>query len=74
MRSTQEPPDLGAQPFLPQPVFCPTCASSLVFRGTLMRSVAGDADDRRWNQYECHTCGRFEFRFGDRDAQPQQPG
>jgi hypothetical protein len=39
-----------------------------------MRRVAGKADDRRWNQYECRTCGRFEFHFGGRNAEPEQPG
>lgn len=76
MRSAHEPPDAVAGPSVPPPVvFCPTCARPLTFRGTSTRSVAAvDAAGERWNQYECRTCGRYEFRVYSPETELQQRG
>jgi len=72
MRSAQEPPDLVDSPSVSPVVFCPTCACPLTYRRTVTRSVAaGDAAGARWNEYECRTCGRYQFRVYRRDAEPQ---
>jgi len=70
MRSDPASPDQIAKSTSPAVVFCPTCARPLAFLATVARSVVA----ARWDQYECGTCGRFEFRFRSQETEPSQRG
>jgi hypothetical protein len=43
----------------PQPLFCPTCVRPLVYRQTV---IGGVKPIERWDQFDCGTCGSFEYR------------
>jgi hypothetical protein len=47
----------------PQPLFCPTCVTPLVYRQTV---IGGVKPIERWDQFDCRTCGSFEYRYRTR--------
>jgi hypothetical protein len=58
-------PILTAMPDTPAPVLpCPTCASSLTYRQTVLRPENPPA---RWDYFECRTCGPFEYGHHTRE-------
>jgi predicted RNA-binding Zn-ribbon protein involved in translation (DUF1610 family) len=48
-----------SMPETPAPVLlCPSCASSLIYRQSVLREKNPAA---RWDYFECRTCGPFEY-------------
>jgi predicted RNA-binding Zn-ribbon protein involved in translation (DUF1610 family) len=48
-----------SMPDTPAPVLlCPTCASSLIYRQSVLR---GENPPARWDYFVCRTCGPFEY-------------
>jgi hypothetical protein len=48
---------------VPQSLFCPTCVTPLVYRRTV---IGGVKPIERWDQFDCRTCGAFEYRYRTR--------